>query len=359
MDELNTFSPQLTVGSIIPGSSYLGSRPVMRRNPQTGKLQMQVNRAMGGFPVLRTNRGLVVNSLLYRDEWQRLDTKIQQSALTRLVAVQDLRSRGLTDPVPSLGTLEVQWTQASEMAAASISMYGEAPRRRDRVEHKIAGVPLPIVYMDFDIPTRENESARLAGRQLDTSNATAAARVVSEKLEDMAVNGDALTFNSRAIYGYTSHPHRKTATAGAGGFPGGDWGTLSNIVPTVSGAIGLLATSTNRYFGPYMLYVATTQYTEADTNFFSDGTGDSGITRIKKMTSIQDVKPLDSLADGSMVLVQLVEDVIQWAEHSMVQIVEWMSGDGMVAFFRVLAVGVPKTKSDYGSRSGIAHISGI
>lgn len=335
---------ELQVNQFVPGT-YVGSRP-LRVNKRTGLVQ------------ITTERGLVVNSLLRRDEWQLLDTRVQQAALIRLNAVQDLRSRGLVTPITSFGVLETQWSQGSEMTPASISMDGKAVAQRDRQEYKLAGAPVPIIFKDFEIPKRELEAARLLGNQLDTSNATAASRVVSEKAEDMLVNGDTgFLFNSRTLYGYTSHPNRKTSTAAALG--GGDWGTLSNIIPTVSGAIGLLATQTNRHFGPYVLYVSTVQYTQAATTFYNDGSGDSGITRIKKIPEISDVKPQDSLADGSLLLVQMTEDVVQWGEHMMVVVLEWVSGDGMTAFFRVMMVGTPKVKADYNSASGIAHVTGI
>jgi uncharacterized linocin/CFP29 family protein len=354
---LNSFSPSLSVGQVSPGV-YLGSRPIVRKDPKTGKVQMRVNKATGGYPVLVTPRGLQVNSLLFRDEWQLIDTRVQQSALTRLTVINDLRSRGLVTPITSFGTLVVQWPQASEMTAAKASMTGRAISEKDRVENKLAGAPVPIIFKDFDIDTREIAAARNAGMQLDTANATAASRVVAEKAEDMLMNGDsALVFGGYTLYGLTTEPNRKTGTAA--GLGGGDWGTLSNVLPTVAGAIALLGTQANRYFGPYVLYVSTVQYTQAATNFYNDGSGDSGITRIKKIPEIVDVRPSDQLADGSMVLVQLSEDVVKWAEHMMVTVVEWMSGDGMTAFFRVMAVGTPVVRSDYGSRSGIAHITGL
>lgn len=331
----------LQINQFLPGT-YVGSRP-LRVNKKTGLVQIV------------TERGLTVNSLLRRDEWQLLDTRIQQAALIRLNAVQDLRSRGLVSPITSFGVLETQWSQASEMTAASISMSGKAVSERDRQEYLIQGRPVPIIFKDFEIPKRELEAARLLGNQLDTSNATAAARVVSEKMEDMLVNGSTtFIFNGRTLYGYTSEPNRNTDTAA--NYGGGDWGTLSNIVPTVSGMIA--AANGDRYYGPFTLYVSTTQYTQAATSFYTDGSGQNAIQRLLQIPELEAVKPCDTLADGALLLVQMTEDVVEWAEHMMVTVVEWMSGDGMTAFFRVMAVGTPKVKSDYNSRSGIVHATG-
>lgn len=334
--------PDLIVERFDP-NTYTGSRP-LRVNKRTGAVQVM------------TERGLMVNSLLRRDEWQLLDRRIQQAALTRLVAVQDLRSRGLVVPISSFGVLTTQWSQASEMTQAEVSMTGKAPRgERDRQEFKIKGQPVPVVYKDFEIPKRELEAARLLGTQLDTAHATAASRVVSEKLEDLLVNGSAATiFDGNTLRGYTTESNRNNDTAA--NYGGGDWGTISNIIPTVSGMIG--AAEGDRYYGPYILYASTTQYNQANTSFFTDGSGQNAIQRLLQINSLEAVKPLDTLADGNLLLVQMTEDVVEWAEHMMVTVVEWMSGDGMVAFFRVMAVGTPRVKSDYNSRSGIVHATG-
>jgi uncharacterized linocin/CFP29 family protein len=338
MEPLNTFSTDLSIGALQP-ASYLGSRP-LRVNKRTGDVQVM------------TKRGLTVNSLLRRDEWQLLDTRVQQAALTRLRAVEDLRGRGLTVPIGSFGTLTYQWNQASEMTQADISMTGQIAGERDRVDFKIAGRPVPIVYKDFMIPERTLESARLLGNQLDTAHATAAARVVAEKLEDMLVNGSAATiFDGNTIYGYTTETNRNTDTAA--NYGGGDWGTISNVVPTVEGMIS--AANTDRHYGPFVLYASTTQYNQATLNFYTDGSGQTPRDRIMQMPMVEDLRVLDTLADGAILLVQMSEDVVQWAEHMMTTVVEWMSADGMVAFFRVMAVAVPLVKSEYNSRSGIVH----
>lgn len=334
---------EFQLGTFTPGS-YMGSRP------------MQVNKRTGQVQVM-TERGVVVNSLLRRDEWQLLDTRVQQSALKRLNAMNHLRAAGLVRPVSSFGVLVSQYSQAGEMDAAETSMTGRMAGSRGRVEYGIKGVPIPIVYKDFELAKRELEADRLLGAQLDTSHASAASRVVAEKVEDMIFNGDAnVIFGGYTVYGYTTQPNRKTDTAA--NYGGGDWGTISNIVPTVAGMINALQSSDNNYFGPYTLYVANTQFNQANLSYYSDGSGQTALQRIRALDGIAAVYPSDNLSDGVALLIQMDEDVVDYQEHMGISVVEWLSADGMVAFFRVMCVGAPRVKADKSNRSGICHATG-
>ena len=323
-------------------STYVGSRP-LKANKRTGQVLMT------------TERGVVVNSLLRRDEWQQLDAVIHQAAHIRLTAVNDLRTRGLVSAIGSLGTLTTQWTQSSEMTAANVSMTGRSTGNRDRVDNKIVGRPVPITFKEFDIGKRELEASRILQNPVDMANASDSAIVVAEALEGLLVNGDtSVIFGGDTLYGYTTEPNRNTDTAA--NYGGGDWGTLSNVVPTVSGMIA--AANADRYFRPYVLYASTVQYNQANTNFFTDGSGQNGIQRLLQIDSLEAVRPCDTLADGNLVLVQMTPNVVEWAEHMGITVVEWMSGDGMTAHFKVMAVATPKVKSDHSGGSGIVHATG-
>lgn len=338
----------LNVQTVTPG--YYGSRPLMMKGAD-GKPRIAVNRQTG-LPQVQTARGLRVNSLLRADEWRALDAEVIASARTRLPGIQLMKSRGLVKPLPSFGILTSQWSRTSEMAAASVDMTGQGRPQRDRVIHSIAGVPVPIIWKDFVIPVRELEAARLMGTGLDTEHATEAARVVAEAAEGLRTNGDSsVVFDGNTLYGLTTHPSRNTGSAT------GDWGTISNILPTVASMIALAVG--DRYFGPYILEIAATQYTEANTSVYSDGSGQTALTRIKQIEGIQDVIPSDTLADGSAVLYQGSKDVIDWAEHQDITVVEWMTPDGMNAEFRVMMVATPRVKADYSGRSGVVHFTGL
>lgn len=317
-----------------------GVRP-WRVNKRTGEVQV------------RTNRGLVVNSLLRKDEWEELDRTVIRAAQYPLRGVNDLRSRGLVKPLGSIGTLVSQWNTSSEMTPANVNMTGQSSGDMDRVEFNLAGVPVPVIWKEFQIGQRQLEASRRMGETLDTTHVFEATRVVAEGEEKMLFNGSSVVLNSNALYGYRTHPQRSTDTAT--NYGGGDWGTIANIVKTVAGMVS--AAALDRHYGPFVLYVSTTQYNQAALSYYDDGSGETPLQRILKMPQIDAVQPMDPdvLPDGELLLVQMTENVVDWAEAMGITVVEWMSGDGMTAHFKVLAVAAPRVKADYNTRSGIVH----
>jgi uncharacterized linocin/CFP29 family protein len=320
-----------------------GSRPV-RVNKKTGVVQVH------------NQRGMLVNSLLTKDEWESMERKVFQAAALRTNVLNLLRASGLVMQ-EDLGTIVSQWNTASEMTAANESINGQSAGERDRVDFKLVGVTVPIIFKEFQIGTRQLRSSRLMSNPIDTIHATQAARVVAEKIESIIIDGANSKLNAAAItYGLTNHPNRKTDTAT--NYGGGDWGTIGNAVKTVAGMITALSNSTNRYHGPFQLLVAPTQYNQAANTYYTDGSGQTDLDRILNLTQIAGVQPNDTLADGEAVLFQPTEDVIDYSEQMAISVVEWMSPDGMASNFKVVAAGAPRIKADYGSRSGVCHATG-
>jgi hypothetical protein len=325
-----------------------GARPVY--NKRTGQAMIQ------------TPRGLRVNSLLRKDEWEELDSAVVQAATKRLNGVMHLQERGLTQRLGGIGTLLSQWNTASEMTAATANLSGHSRGDRDRVDMHLAGVPVPVVFKPYSIGARELAASRNLGDALNVVNGAAAGRVVAEKLEDMLFNGDSsLNLNGNTIYGYTTHPNRNSGTAGSGDFSnGGDWGTGTNVVSTVADAIAV-ANADNSY-GPFVLYVATTQYNQAANAFFTDGSGQTPLQRVEMLAGIEAVYPSDWLTAGEMVLVEMDREVVDLAivpGFFPLNNLEWTTGDGMMNMFKAVAIAVPRIKSRYGGKSGIVHVSGI
>lgn len=321
-----------------------------------GSRPLRVHKGTGAVEI-PTARGITVNSLLRKDEWEQLDEAVIRAARFPLRGVEDLRSRGLVQQLGGMGTLVSQWNTGSEMTEATLSMSGRSQNDLDRVDHKLAGVPVPIAHKSFIIGTRELDASRRMGDGLDVTSAEEATRVVAEKLEDMLFNGADVTFNQNTIYGYRTHPNRNTDTAT--NYGGGVWSTIANVVPTVAGAIA--AANADDHYGPFVLYLSTQQYNEAALKYFDDGSDTTPLDRILRMPQIEAVQQLSTaiMPDGEAVLVQMSRSVVDWAEAMMIRMVEWTSGDGLTGNFKVMAVAAPRTKARYDSKSGIVHITGM
>ena len=299
--------------------------------------------------------GLWVNSALRKDEWEELDDVVVEAAGPRTAIL----SRIPTKTFDSMGVLLAQWNVSSQMTAADVSLSGRSVGQRDRVDYNINGVPLPIIYKDFEIGERELLASRAFGGGIDSTTAFEASRVVVEKMVDMLYNGEAtVNLNGNTILGLTTHGNRNTGTAA------GDFGTITNIETTIIAMIGALAGDS--YHGPHEVDIATTQYIETLARY-TDGSGQRAIDTIMEIPSIDAVNPSDQLAAGSLVMRQTTRNVLEWAQVNIggetvngiqVALTEWISGDGLTHHFKVMAIGAPLVKADYATQSGIAHYTG-
>lgn len=327
------------------------------------------NKKTGAFQV-PTSRGMWVNSVLRKDEWEELDRTVVMEATKRLNGVAHLAQRGLTFSLGGIGTISAEYNTVSEMTRASVNIRPQSRSERDQADFSLAAVPVPVIEKPYDIDARTLDASRRLGNSLDTVNGRLAGRVVAEELERMLFLGNAnIVHAGNTIYGYTTQPNRKTGS-------GSDWGTAGNAITTVSAMINALQGSDNNHFGPYMLYASTNQYNELYNVFFTDGSGDNQADRVMRMTGVEGIAPSDWLTDGECVLVQMdydtvdlafvpgfgfnyVDETRQKVEITGVTNLEWTSGDGMLNYFKALSISVPRVKATYGSKSGIAHYDSI
>lgn len=319
---------------------YGGARPII--NTQTGEAR------------IRTAQGLTVNSLLRADEWKELDAAVIEAAKSRLVTVELLRSRNLVARLGGIGTLVSQWNMTSAITAANVTMTGQSTGDRDLPDTKLAGVPVPVIFKEFAIGMRTLEASRRLGDGLDVTAAYEATRVVAEMMETLVIDGYDLKFGADTIYGLTNHTNRNTDTASAYG--GGDWGTITNVVPTVAGMVA--AANGDAMYGPFGILVAPTQFNQAALTYYTDGSGNTPIQRLLSLPNIEFVQMCPFLQDTEVVLFQLTRSVIDWAEAMPLQVLEWASPDGFTSHFKVVTVATPRVKADYDGKSGIVHATG-
>lgn len=334
-----------------------------------------LNAAQGGRRYLRN--GAVqfnspqlgwVNSALRKDEWEQLDQKTVAAAVKRLNGIELLVKRGQTFRLGGIGSVMAEYNQISEMTAAKVNISGSSTGdAADSVDYKLVGVPVPVIYKPYQYDIRTLEAGRRFGNAFVADYAQASAQVVAEQLEQMLFNGySSLALNGQTIYGFTTHPSRNTGSAT------GDWGTAGNAVTTISNMID--AATGDQYYGPYIIFVSTTQFNQANNVFFTDGSGDNQMKRIMQLTNVEAVFYSDWLADGVVVLVSMDSNVVDLAyvpgygfgipegdtpyPVTGITNIEWMSGDGMVNYFKSLTIAVPRVKSEYSGKCGVVHYTG-
>src|SRR6185369_15409023 len=164
------------------------------------------------------------------------------------------------------------------------------------------------------------------GAPIDRTQIETAAQKVTEQMEEILFNGyytggtTAGNVDGNSLNGYTTAANLNT-------YSGSDWGTATNVTTDVIAMIDKV--ESDRYFGPWTIYVAPTQFGQL-RGFFTDGSGDQVWDRIKRIQGIEDVKPGDRLTDGTAVLVSFRRDCVDLAVGQDLTVIEWETKGGLM-----------------------------
>lgn len=323
---------------VLDGGGVLGSVAVAQR---LLRCNMDVNKA------LRTNE------TLRKDEWKQYDTAIIKAAQERLVGVADLKSRGLVYPVGNgLGKTVLEYEDMGDALTAQMSMDGVSRGKKDRPLIDIKFLPLPIIHADYQLNARVLAASRNGNSPLDTTLAEMAGRAVSEYQESMLFNGvSSFTYGGGVIYGYVDFPHRNLGSLTVGWDQSGATGEtiLADVLAMKQALINDL------HYGPYMLYIPTAYETVLDDDF-KDETDKPLRQRIKEVNGIIDIKVVDKLTSG-VLLVQMTSDVVRMVTGLNITNVEWPSEGNMLFNYKVMTIDVPQIRAKQDNKCGIAHFS--
>lgn len=307
-------------------------------------------------PVLAANADpYSANATLREDEWQKIDDRVNQVLRSRLTVADDLRSRGLVEPV-SLGTVIRTTERLSDFTDAELSYDGDTAPDKDRANFEKDNIPIPVIAKDFSVNWRQLIASRERGDPLDTTQAEAAAAKVRLKIQSLITNGESSGGpTGGGIPGLTSASNRIEVTLSE------DWDdsgkTGSEIIADVENMLD--AAYAEYLFGPFVLYVPNNYWAtvQGDHKAESDRTV---MERILAFADIEAVRPNDALSDDNVVMVQMSRDVIDLSEAQAVTTVQW-SKNPFVTLYRVMYVGGPQVKTmqneDDDSINGIVHLS--
>ncbi len=303
--------------------------------------------------VLNINQ-LRTNDTLRKDEWLEIDRAVVQIARDRLIGVADLVSAGLTINLANgLGTTVFQWEDMSDMTEANVNMEGITEGDRDRVTFDLNSIPLPIVHKDFYISKRVLQASRTLGQPLDITQAEVAAKLVSEKVEQILFTGSSsLTFGGGTLYGYTDFPDRNTFTIPAAWDASATTG--SDMLRDLLDMLALL--HADRMFGPYVMYLPTLYWTRMQDDFKTNSDR-MILERLQAVSGITAIKPADTLSANNVVLTQMSADNTKMVIGLQPTVVQWETQGGMRLHFKVMTIMVPRVASTQTTQSGIVHAS--
>lgn len=323
--------------------------------------------AARGMPMPLTTNA----ATLTKQQWQQLDAQVMRSYLQRLRLVSDLESAVPYGGFNAMGKMTLEYQAMSDPGEAVVDMDATTDARNDTPLHIIRSVPLAITHADFGFSDRELQVSRSGPipMPLDTTMGEVGGRRVAESLEDQAIgNVTGVTYGTVAagpgthtgtstIYGLRNFPQRLTKTNMT--VPTG-----SNPDATVLDVLTMIKSLQDQFsFGPFMLYHSTdwSQYLDND---YVKGTAAQGLTspsvtlrdRLRRIDGISDIRRLDRLtATLTMILVAMDPMVIQMVNGMEITTIQWQEKGGLEHRFKVMAIKVPRLRSDYSNRTGILH----
>ena len=302
------------------------------------------------------NNGFKVSSLrtcevLRKEEWKQIDEVVVGVARKRLVGIGELISRGLVYNVENaLGTTQVEWETSSDMTEAEVNMSGVTEGERDRIVFTQVNMPLPVVHKDFRINIRALEASRRLGQPLDTTQATLAARIVSEKVESLLYTGSTVKVLGGTVEGLENATNRNTGSVTAA------WATATGeqIVGDILAMIA--AANGDNMYGPFGIFVPLAAYNRM-LNDYKAASDKTTLTRALEIPELAFIRSSSDVTAGSVLMVQLTSDVIDVVNGMQPTVVQWESHGGMVVNFKVMAIIVPRIRSTQTSQSGVVHYS--
>jgi len=329
--------PGATVDTILPGKA-------------AGQMVAQGSVAQRLLASRFNINGLRTLDTLRKEEWKQFDDVVIDVARKRLVAVGDLMSAGLTQGINNpLGTTILEWEQASDFTAANVSMDGVTPGEEDRMEFTLQSLPLPIIHKEFRINIRALSASRERGQPLDTTQAALATRLVVEKIEEMLFLGSTVVVGGAGIEGYTTATNRNTGSQSAA------WDTAATGEQMLDDIIAMIAAlQGDNYYGPYGVYTTLAAYNRM-LDDFKTNSDKSILSRLLETPDVSFIRPTKDVVADTTLMVNLSSDVVDIVDAMQPTMVQWESNGGMTQHFKVMAIMIPRMKSDAENQSGIAH----
>ena len=300
------------------------------------------------------------NAVLRRDEWKQLDEALLAASRYRLGGVEDLIANGLTFNLGNaMGTTVLEWHDVSDGMEAVLTMDGVTRGPGDRPKFQTNYLPIPIIHVDYEINARVLAASRSLGNPLDTTMAEMAARRIKEFQENQLFTDTDYAYGTvddrsrNKIYSYVNHPDRNTVSLGT------NWdasaktaaGILNDVLNMITSAVAA------RHYGPYMLYIPTEYGIVLYDDYDTTTPGTTIKDRILKIDVIKGIKVVDTLADDTVVLVQMTPDVVRLVQGFGLTNVEWNTEGNWLTKFKVCTISVPQIRSDQNGRSGIVVLA--
>jgi hypothetical protein len=316
----------------------------------------------GGDPTKKESWGLrlVSNATLRRDEWKQLDAALITEKTYRLGGIDDLVTNGLTYNLGNaMGTTVLEWHDVAGKMTAVVSMDGITKGDANRPNYQTNYLPIPITHVDYEINARALATSRNMGNPLDVTDAAMAARAIKEKLENMLFTdvtygyGELDSRSRNKIYSYVNFPDINAVTLGT------HWDASAKTAAGILQDVLNMIKSANAayYYGPFMLYIPTNYGLVLYDDYDTTTPGTTIKDRIMKIDVIKGIKVIDTLADDTILLVQMTQDVVRLVNGLGLTNIQWKEEGDFVTKFKAFCIQVPQIRSDQNGKCGIVKLA--
>lgn len=329
---------------------------VMRAMQDTGGWSVPAMRAPG-FRALEQIEGDFRALAPLQDKAQVvIDQAVVEVGLQRLTLAADIMSAGLvynlSDP---LSVTQLEWSSTNKVGAAQRTMSPSA-----RGENKLPIVlpnrlPIYLTTDTFELDIRTLKMSQRVGTPLDTALIKACTRSVNEAIEDAAING-ATTLDGQDLVdaGYSAPGLLNAPNAETQALTAASWDTspvVADILSEVQLMLGKLRA--NKKFGPYRMYVSTDVGAVLDNDYVAASPQNTIKERLLKLDGLQAIRTADMMPAAKVVIVQMTSDVIDMVVGQQPTVIPWTSLDGFTIHNLVMAIMIPRVRSDYDGNSGV------
>lgn len=291
-----------------------------------------------------------------------VDNAVLEVGVERLTFVQDLMSSGLVFNLPDpLSVTQLEWETINKVGGAQRTMSPSARGEFQMPKRVVHRLPIYLTTDDFSIGIRTLKMSQRVGQPLDTTLVSQATRRVNEALEDAAING-ATTIDGEDLEvggynapGLLNAPNANAAT----GITAADYaaGTINgaNIVDDILEQIAVL--QGKNFWGPYNYYIPTALGTRIQKDYSTDKGEGSVMTRLRLIEAggrPLNVRVTDRMPANKTALIQMTNDVVDLVNGQPPTVIPWTSLDGFTLFWLVMAIQVPRFRSNQNGESGIS-----
>jgi len=289
-----------------------------------------------------------------RDAWATYDQDLITLQRAQLGVFSDLAS--LQKNVP-IGKVLQYFSKVSDQGEVNSSIDGRSRAKADAPVIDYEGTPLPIYDTTFTFGWRDVEAARMDGgwQYLDAATRDNGNRRITEKLEDLVINGDT-KFNvaGNQIYGLRTAPSRNTGLFGNFDLvtaTGAQWVSAVTKV--------LLGLQASNFYGNATIYLNYGDWFAASANDYVTAAPQNTIlARLMAIPGIVSIVPSTAIPANEILAVVKERRVLEILTAMPVTTMPIERKNFTDEYsFQIMTAVAPQFKRDYANKSGVAHFT--